>query len=246
MKIELKNNKQLALDINKLIDSDKAKILSRFFKTAPGQYGAGDQFLGITVPLIRGLEGAYPDMSDSLVVELLSSSYHEVRLLGVLAIVSRYQKAKNDKLKEEIVSFYLKHRYALNNWDLVDLSVYKVWGDYLLHHPEERKILFQYAKSKNLWERRMAIVATLALIKSFQFKEILELVRMLKEDREDLTQKALGWMLREVGKKDEDLLKDYLNQEASSLARTTLRYAIERLTPAERQYYLKLKSEISE
>lgn len=238
MKIELKNNKQLALEINKLIDSNKAKILSRFFKTAPGQYGAGDRFLGITVPLIRGLEGAYPDMSDSIVVELLSSSYHEVRLLGVLSIVSRYQRAKNDNLKKKALSFYLKHRYALNNWDLVDLSVYKVWGDYLLYHPNDRKILFQYAKSKNLWERRMAIVATLALIKSFQFKEILELVRILKEDREDLIQKALGWMLREVGKKDEAVLKNFLDQEATSLARTTLRYAIERLKESERQYYL--------
>lgn len=243
MKLKLTHDQKLAAKINSLANKDKAIMLSRFFKTAPGQYGAHDLFLGITVPQIRVIVKKYQAASDLLVLELLASVYHEVRLLGILIIVSRYEQAKDEREQKKHLDFYLKHRYALNNWDLVDLSVYKVWGNYLVQHPADRKMLFVYAASENLWERRMAIVACMALIKAGQSLEILQLVNLLKGDQEDLIQKALGWMLREVGKKEEKTLKKYLDQEASSLARTTLRYSIERLVEADRQAYLKQKNE---
>lgn len=240
-KIDLQQDHVLASKITSLVKPEKAKNMHRFFKTAPGEYGAGDLFLGITVPLTRALAEEYQAASDDLIIELLKSPYHETRLLGVLIIVNRYQQSKNEVERKRHLNFYLKHRYALNNWDLVDLSVYKVWGDYLLRHEEERAKLYTYAKSKNLWERRMAIVACMSLVKAGQFAEIFQLVKLLKNDEEDLIQKALGWILREVGKKDEKTLKEYLDQEASSLARTTLRYSIERFTEPERQKYLKQK-----
>lgn len=241
MSLKLKYNQSLGVKLEQFANPEKAMIISRFFKTAPGDYGAGDSFLGITVPLIRALVKEYRLASNASVIELLDSPYHEVRLLGILIIVDRYEHSSDDKERLKHLNFYLKHRYAINNWDLVDLSVYKVWGDYLLRYKTARTELFKYAQSKNLWDRRLAVVATMSLIKAGQFKEILELVRILKNDQEDLIQKALGWMLREVGKQDELVLKQFLDREATSLARTTLRYAIERLVETERQYYLKLR-----
>lgn len=240
MSIKLKNNRALERKLKQIANPEKVLALSRFFKTGPGDYAAGDLFLGITVPQIRALVKEYQLASDDLIIELLNNPYHEIRLLGILMIVNRYEGAKADSERKKHLNFYLKHRYAINNWDLVDLSVYKVWGDYLLRHQADRPLLFKYAKSQNLWERRLAVVATMTLVKAGQFEEIFRLARFLRNDQEDLIQKALGWILREVGKRDEKVLKQFLDQEATSLARTTLRYAIERLDPVERQYYLKL------
>ncbi len=240
-KITLKNDRQLGLIFTKAASPTRAEILSRFFKTGPGQYGEGDKFLGLTVPFTRSLVANYIDASDALVEELLQHPYHEVRLLGVLLMVKRYERAKTDKEKAAALKFYLNHRFALNNWDLVDLSVYKVWGNHLLHHPQERAQLYRFAASSNLWERRMAVVATLALIKAGEFKEILKLSQILLKDKHDLMHKAVGWMLREVGKKDEAVLIKFLNKFAHRLPRTSLRYAIERLPEAWRQEYLKIK-----
>ena len=240
-KISFKNDRQLGSLFSRGANPAKAEILSRFFKTGLGQYGEGDKFLGLTVPFTRSLVASYTDASDALVEELLVHPYHEVRLFGVLLMVRRYERAKTDKEKAVALKFYLNHRFALNNWDLVDLSVYKVWGDYLLHHPQERSQLYRFAASSNLWERRMAVVATMALIKAGEFKEILKLSEMLLKDKNDLMHKAVGWMLREVGKKDEGVLIKFLNQFAHRLPRTSLRYAIERLPEAWRQDYLKIK-----
>ena len=238
MKVQIRADLALSREINQLIDVDKANILARFFKTGKGEYGEGDLFLGIKVPQIRALARRWSNASDVLIKELLDSKYHEVRLLGVIILVTKYERAKDEKQKKKVLDFYFKHRSALNNWDLVDLSVYKIWGDYLLSHQDKRQELFKFARSKNLWERRMAVVATLTLIKNNQFKEIFELTLMLINDKEDLIHKALGWMLREVGKKDQRSLEDFLDKHGNSLARTTLRYAIERFQEKRRKYYL--------
>jgi 3-methyladenine DNA glycosylase AlkD len=242
MKADIRLDLALDKEINRLINQDKAKILARFFKTAKGEYGEGDLFLGINVPEIRALAKRWQEADDDLVKELLDNQYHEVRLLGAIILVIRYQRTKDKKLKRKVLAFYLKHRYALNNWDLVDLSVYKIWGDYLLNNKAQRKELYKFARSKNLWERRMAVVATMILIKNNQFAEIFKLTLMLIDDREDLIHKALGWMLRELGKKDRESLENFLDKYGSKLARTTLRYAIERFPEKKRKYYLQLKS----
>lgn len=238
MKIEIKSDLALAKEISGLIDQDKAKILARFFKTGKGEYGEGDLFLGINVPEIRSLAKRWQGADDILIEELLSNKYHEIRLLGVIILVSRYQLAQDEKKKKKVLDFYFKHRYALNNWDLVDLSVYKIWGDYLLRHKDKRSKLFKFARSSNIWERRMAVVATMTLIKNNQFSEIFKLSRMLIDDKEDLIHKALGWMLRELGKKDRKSLEAFLDAYADKLARTTLRYAIEKFPEKKRRYYL--------
>ncbi len=241
IKLSFKNSSTLAAELIKAASVSKADILGRFFKTGPGQYGEGDKFLGINVPVTRALARRYYVAKDELVEELLANPYHEVRLLGVLIIVHRYEQAKTDKDREEVVKYYLLHRQALNNWDLVDLSVYKVWGDYLWRHPEKRKLLYRFAQSKQLWERRMAVVATIALIKKGEFKEILDLSLLLLKDKEDLMHKAVGWMLREMGKKDVKVLCAFLDEQAPLLPRTALRYAIERLPEKKRLEYLKIK-----
>jgi len=241
IKLSFKNSNQLATELMSAASLNKAYILGRFFKTGPGQYGEGDKFLGINVPVTRALARKYYEAKDKLVEELLANPYHEVRLLGVLIIVHRYEQAKTDKDREEVVKYYLLHRQALNNWDLVDLSVYKVWGDYLWRHPDKRKLLYRFAQSKQLWERRMAVVATMALIKKGEFKEILDLSLLLLNDKEDLMHKAVGWMLREVGKKDVKVLCSFLDEQAPSLPRTALRYAIERLPEKKRLEYLNIK-----
>lgn len=239
IKITFKNDKFLGPALLAAADKEKAAGLSRFFKTGPGQYGEGDIFLGLTVPVTRSLLRQYQDASLALVEELLASPYHEARLLGLLLIVRRYERASSEKERAALVKFYLAHRGAANNWDLVDLSVYKVWGDYLLRHPEKRQELFRFARSHNLWERRLAVVATMALIKAGEFKEILELSQLLLKDKEDLIQKAVGWMLREVGKRNESVLRAFLDEYASRLPRVTLRYALERLPEKDRKKYLR-------
>jgi len=221
-------------------DKNQAQHLAYFFKTGPGQYGEGDKFLGIKAPVTRSLVKKYGAAEFSEIERLLADEYHEIRLLGLLILVNRYEKAKTDADKAMIVRFYHANRQGINNWDLVDLSVYKIWGDYLLHHPEKRKELYRYAKSKRLWERRMAVVATMALIKAGEFTEILKLAVLLQNDKEDLMHKAVGWMLREVGKKDIKTLRVFLDEKAKHLPRTALRYAIERLPEKERQHYLKI------
>jgi 3-methyladenine DNA glycosylase AlkD len=243
MKVQLSSDSALSREINNLVNQEKAKILLRFFKTGKGEYGEGDLFLGINVPEIRSLARRWQAAGDGLVQELLKNKYHEVRLLGGLILVDRYEKAKTEKNKKAALNFYLRHRSALNNWDLVDVTVYKIWGDYLLNNRDKREMLFKFARSQNLWERRMAVVATMTLIKNNQFAEIFKLTLMLIDDREDLIHKALGWMLREVGKKDRESLEVFLSKYGHKLARTTLRYAIERFPERQRKYYLKLKNE---
>ncbi len=227
--------RDLALYKNK----EKAQLLSRFFKTGEGQYGEGDVFLGVIVPDSRKVARKYFDISLGLVDELIQSKIHEERLVAVFILVEKYKKA-NEKEKKEIYKFYLKHAKNINNWDLVDLSAPKVFGSYLLN--KDREILLRFAKSKNLWERRIAIISTFQFIYAGEFEWTFKIVKILIHDKHDLIHKACGWMLREVGKRvSEKKLEEFLKENYKNMPRTMLRYAIERLPEPKRQYYLKLK-----
>lgn len=220
-------------------DPRQVEGLQRFFKTAPGEYGAGDVFLGLKIPQIRMIVRDYLKLSYSDLDNLLSSKYHEFRLAALFILVKQYQVASKEP--EQIVNFYLSKLPRVNNWDLVDLSAPYILGDYLLNKPALRKsLLSKLANSEILWERRVAIVACYPLIKAGSTLEIFKLTKQLAGDQEDLIHKALGWMLREVGKQiSEEVLKEFLRAQYSKLARTTLRYAIERFKEGERLWYLR-------
>ena len=220
---------------------ERAEHSKYFFKTGPGQYGEGDVFWGLSVPEMRALakEFSYLDLEDIKV--LLADKVHELRLIGLTILVEKYQKTKIEAERKLIYNFYIKYRAAANNWDLVDLSVYKIMGDYLVRHPQERTILYKFIKSKNMWDRRLAMVSTMAFIRNGESEEVLKLSEALLNDKEDLMHKASGWMLREFGKRDEKVLTDFLDKNISKMPRTMLRYAIEKFTETKRQKYLKIK-----
>lgn len=241
IKIVLKNSSALAQKIQELADENKVEGLSRFFKTGSGQYGEGDKFLGITMPKIRQLVKDSAELKDKALEELLTSSYHEIRMLGALFMLRRYQEAKGEKSKTFALNYYLAHYSALNNWDLVDLTVSKIWGDYLISRPQKRAKLYSWARSKNMWQRRMSIVATASLIKANDLVDTLNLSKILLSDEEDLIHKAVGWMLRELGKKDRSLLLEFINENISKMPRTTLRYSIEHFPEPERKKILQIK-----
>ncbi len=215
---------------------DKAEHLSYFFKTGKGQYGEGDLFLGIDVPDTRKMVKDYVHLDLKEISKILTNKYHEIRLAGLLILVNKYQKA-NKKEQKEIFDFYLKNYKNINNWDLVDLSAYHIVGDYLLD--KDKNILEKLAKSKNLWQKRIAIVSTYAFIQKRQGEWTFRIVKILMQDTNDLIHKACGWMLREVGKKISDKeLKKFLDEWGTKMPRTMLRYAIEKFEEKERIYYL--------
>jgi len=231
-----------ALLINKLrsvSSAQRAKDLSRFFKTGPGGYGAGDLFLGITVPQIRKTIKEARELGLDQISILLSSKFHEVRLAGALCLV---ENAKNADVmtRKTICDFYLKHRERINNWDLVDLSAPTVVGEYLLLAPSAKMILKKLSREKSMWPRRIAMLATFAFIRAGRFNESLALAKKYLSDKEDLMHKATGWMLREIGKRDAKTLKAFLDRHATAMPRTMLRYAIEKFSPKERKRYLSL------
>ncbi|MBT4165462.1 DNA alkylation repair protein [archaeon] len=215
---------------------EKAQQLQRFFKTKPGQYGEGDIFLGITVPEQRKLVKQFNNLEPKDVQQLLNSKIHEKRLIALLILIQHYNQADNEK-KQKIVNFYLNNTNNINNWDLVDLSAPNILGDYLNDKPKD--ILYKLAKSENLWEKRIAIISTLTFIRNNQFQDTLKISKILLNDTHDLIHKAVGWMLRELGKRDQQLLEKFLKQNYSKLPRTTLRYAIERFEENKRKKFLK-------
>lgn len=218
---------------------ERAKSSQWFFKTGPGQYGEGDVFWGITVPEQRAIAKQFKDLPLAEIKILLTSPIHEHRLTGLLILVGQFTKA-DEKTQTRIYRFYLVNRKRINNWDLVDASAPYIVGAYLLKHPDEKPKLKIWAKSKNIWERRIAVVATWMLIRGTEYTEILQLAEQLKNDTHDLMHKAVGWMLREMGKKSPGTLVKFLDEHASTLPRTTLRYAIEKMTPEQRRYYMDL------
>jgi len=233
------NLNKVQREIKKLASPTRAGLLGRFFKTGPGQYGEGDKFLGLTVPQVRIIvKKYYQALTLPETAKLLASPYHEFRLTGALILIAKYQTAEI-KNKKKFFAFYFENIKAFNNWDLVDLTAHKIVGDYLLD--KDRKILFSLAKSPNLWERRVSVIASFAFINNRQFSESLKLAKILLTDCHDLVHKAVGWMLREVGKRDQPVLLKFLNQHASTMPRVMLRYALEKLPKKQRQYYLRQK-----
>ncbi len=226
-------------DLQELKNPQKAKILQRFFKTGKGEYGEGDVFLGLTVPQEHQVAKKYADLTLLELQELLESKIHEYRMVALFILIEKFKKA-DEKEKEEICQFYLKNTTNINNWDLVDLSAPSIIGHWLLNR--NRRILYRLAKSKNLWERRIAILATYTFIKNHQFYDTLEIAEVLLSDKHDLIHKAVGWMLREVGKRDHETLEQFLTKYSSQLPRVMLRYAIEKLPEEKKRLYLNLRS----
>jgi len=226
----------LRQELEKLRNPAKAAILSRFFKTGRGEYGEGDVFLGIPVPLQRGVAKKYPELLLEDLRNLLSSRIHEERLVALLILITRYKKADNTD-RRVVVDFYLKNAKRINSWDLVDISAGNILGDYLLD--KDKTLLSHLAGSDSLWERRMAIMATFAFIKKNEFKDTLHISELLLNDTHDLIHKAVGWMLREIGKRDRETAEQFLRTHYRNMPRTMLRYAIERFDEKTRDAYLK-------
>ena len=230
---------EIKRELRKKADRSKAAFLPRFFKTGPGEYGEGDRFLGVTVPNTRLVAKRYAAASPDVVDTLLHSGFHEDRLCALLILVHQYARAEtfeDEREKERIYGFYMAHRRQVNNWDLVDLSAPRIVGAWL--HDKGKEELWALAESASLWERRIAIVSTLYFIQRREFSVTLRIARSLFRDKEDLLHKATGWMLREVGKKDEPVLAAFLRDHYHQIPRTTLRYAIERFPEKKRKSYL--------
>lgn len=232
------DNKLISLkkEIQKLADPQKAKILQRFFKTQKGEYGEGDIFLGVNVPLLRKIAKKHKDLSLTDLRKLIQSKFHEYRQIALFVLVSQYQSSENRR-KKELFDFYLSQIKYINNWDLVDLSASQIVGNFLLERG--KKILYKLARSNHLWSRRIAIVATYAFIKNNQFNDTLKIATILLDDRHDLIHKATGWMLREVGKRNQAIEEEFLQQYYQQMPRIMLRYAIEKFNPTKRKFYLR-------
>lgn len=214
----------------------RAKVSQSFFKTGPGEYGEGDIFLGVQVPALRLLASEYQAITLTEVTQLLRSTIHEERLLALLLLVRAYANG-DEHTKKGIYELYLKNTRHVNNWDLVDASAEHIVGAFLMG--KSKKPLYLLARSSDLWERRIAIMATFHFIKGGDFKETLKIARILLADKEDLIHKAVGWMLREVGKRSLQSEERFLKEHYKEMPRTMLRYAIERFPESTRQRYLK-------
>lgn len=214
-------------------DDEKKKVLPRFFKTGPGEYGEGDRFLGVIVPSVRKVAKKFKDVSYDVLDGLLESEWHECRLCALLILIQKYKKEP-----DEAVRFYLSHLKGIDNWDLVDLSAPYILGDYMVSR-EDRKVLYDLARSDSMWEQRIAVVSTLMLIRKGMFEDTLALAQMFLGTRHDLMmQKSVGWMLREVGKRNRDILVEFLETHCRNMPRTMLRYAIEKFPPEERRHFM--------
>lgn len=228
-----------------LADPEKAAFFPKFFKAGPGQYGEGDRFLGVTVPAVRQTARELGDLALPELEKLLASPYNEARLLGLILLEIRYDRRTTSTAeRERLHRFYLKHRARVNNWNLVDSSAPTLVGTHLCGAKpgtDGRELVYRLARSRSLWDRRIAIVATLDWIRRDQLKDTLSLCELLLDDDQDLMHKACGWMLREVGKRDELTLTDWLDRHAPRMPRTMLRYAIERLSTQQKRDYLAIK-----
>lgn len=225
-------------ELSKFENPQKAIFLQRFFKTKEGQYGFGDKFLGVSVPVQRKIASKFKDTPLPEIDKLLNSKFHEERLVSLFILVDKFKKG-NEKVKEEVFNFYLSKTKNINNWDLVDSSAHKIVGEYLLKNKNE-ELLKKLARSKNLWERRIAMIATYQFIINGNSRTTYEIANLLLSDRHELIQKAVGWMLRETGKRvSEAELQEFLKTRYKKMPRTALRYAIERFPQEIRLKYLK-------
>lgn len=227
-------------EIHKLADKNKAKVMQRFFKTGKGDYGEGDIFLGLNILEQRNIAKKFIDLDFKNIKILLNNKYHEYRMIGLLILVERYKNEPG--YMKDIFDFYLDNLNAVNNWDLVDLSADKIVGHFLYHfggeYPIYKILLKKLAQSDNLWERRVSIISTYYFIKNNNFEETLKISEILLNDHHDLIHKSVGWMLREIGKRDVKILKDFLNKNYKKMPRTMLRYSIEKFDDKERKKYL--------
>lgn len=223
-------------ELKSIASPDKAAIDQAFFQTGRGEYGQGDQFLGITMPELRKVaKSNFRHISLVNLGKLLLDNFHEVRMISLVMLVYKFESATEAE-RSKIYKIYLQNTKRINNWDLVDVTAPNIVGNYLL--TKERSILFKLAKSKMLWERRIAIVATLSFIRNRDYGDTLKIATILLSDSHDLIHKAVGWMLREVGKRDQLALEIFLKKHYFKMPRTMLRYAIEKFPPAKRLAYL--------
>jgi 3-methyladenine DNA glycosylase AlkD len=227
---------EIKKDIRKNADPQKAVLLQRFFKTGPGEYGNGDIFLGIMVPVQRSIAKKYKELSLKDLKELLYSDKHEERLIALLILIEQFKKGDEQK-KEDIFTFYHFHRKRINNWDLVDLTAHIISGSYLMD--KDKSLLYKLAESKNIWDRRIAVMSTFHFIKNNVFDDALCIAEQLLHDKHDLIQKAVGWMLREIGNRDMNTEEEFLEKHYKKMPRTMLRYAIEKFPEKKRLAYLK-------
>lgn len=228
------SSKEVSKVLREKADPEYAVHSQRFFKTGKGEYGEGDQFLGVRVPELRKLAKKYSELSLIEIHKLLKSVYHEERLCALLLLVKKFEQSKYEK--SVIYKLYLNNTKYINSWDLVDCSAYKIIGVYL--EDKNKSTLYKLARSKDLWERRIAIISTLHFIKNRQFDDTLEIAKKLLNDKEELIHKAVGWMLREVGKQSLDVEKKFLLNSYKKMPRMMLRYAIEKFPEIERKKYL--------
>lgn len=236
---KLKENfvKRVTAELDGLHSEEKKVVLPRFFKCGVGEYGEGDRFLGVVVPDTRAVAGKNMFASLPEVEGLLESQWHEVRLCGLLILVGKCRK----EVPREVLDFYLAHTSRINNWDLVDLSAPAIVGKYLMNKPQERGLLYSLAESTSLWEQRIAMVSTLTLIRNEELDDTYSMAVKLMNHKHDLMRKAVGWMLREAGKRDQRRLELFLDEYATSMPRTMLRYSIEKFPEPLRRHYLTMK-----
>jgi 3-methyladenine DNA glycosylase AlkD len=227
--------KELEGELEKQRNPKQGELLQKFFKTRKGEYGEGDIFYGIKVPVTRKIAGKYHELKLSDIRELLNSKIHEFRLTGLLILVYRFEKHPSER--KQIFEFYLDNTKNINNWDLVDLSAPNIVGRFLID--KKRDIIYELAHSDNLWKKRIAILSTFTFIKNKEFEDSLKIAKLLLKDRHDLIHKAVGWMLREIGKRDEKVLETFLRENHKDMPRTMLRYAIEKFPEEKRKKYLK-------
>ena len=228
--------KTITNELQALSDAEKREIFPKFFKAGKGEYGEGDRFLGVTVPNIRAIAKLHKDISIEEIRELIQSEWHEVRLCALIIMVEKSKK-KDEALRKELFNLYLSQTKQINNWDLVDLSCRFIIGEYLLD--KSRDILYQLAQSPLLWDNRIAIVSTYAFIRKGQLEDTYALSDLMMQHPHDLMHKAIGWMLREAGKRNPERLYDYVMSHRADMPRTMLRYAIEKFSPKERAILMK-------
>ena len=231
-------------ELTKLSHPRIASELAWFFKTGPGEYGEGDKFLGIKVPGVRSVAAKFPKLSSEELDRLFDSEYHEVRFCALAILTKQFERARDQDLREELFDYYLS-KYdsgAINNWDLVDISATR-FGRHWAKDPDRIQKLLERAKSENLWVQRSAVILTFPLIAEYDFDPTIEVSRELVDHPHDLIHKAVGWSLREVGKKELTPLREFLEEFAATMPRTMLRYSIEKLPEGERQMWLSRKAQ---
>ena len=228
--------KTITNKLQALSDAEKREIFPKFFKAGKGEYGEGDRFLGVTVPNIRAIAKLHKDISIEEIRELIQSEWHEVRLCALIIMVENSKK-KDEALRKELFNLYLSQTKRINNWDLIDLSCRFIIGEYLLD--KSRDILYHLAQSPLLWDNRIAIVSTYAFIRKGQLEDTYALSDLMMQHPHDLMHKAIGWMLREAGKRNPERLYDYVMSHRADMPRTMLRYAIEKFSPKERAILMK-------